>query len=98
MFIGLTLTGHEPDRTTELCSGEGYDRLMAWMKSLPPGVFPAVDAFYRDGRYGPSDQLSSQVNSAALAHDPGDAGRGVMALLDRIGPGHPDETAAVTIG
>jgi hypothetical protein len=99
MHVGLRLSGHEPDRSTELCSSENFDKLLAWMQSLPPGEYPAADAFAKDGKYRGTDVLMRQVNDAALKHAPADDGTGatVETFLDRLGGGYSGETAAVEL-
>lgn len=103
MGVTLTLSGSKhptSNRSIRLCGNRGFDQVEKWAATLPKGKYPAVDAFFRDHSYQPTDELESQMNDAALAHDPPADGTDQMVylLLNRVGPGFPDETVAVTFG
>lgn len=100
MRVGLTLSGHDPEpHSTELCRGEKFDAMLAWMKGLPAGVYPAVEAFAKNSEFRPSDVLAAQINDAANKHAPPEDGaaEAVETLLNLIGLGYADETAAVEV-
>ena len=101
MSVDLTLSGHEPEpRSMRLCKNASFDLFTTWAGTLPPGAYPAVDAFTRDMRYTPTDVLEDQLNSAALDHPPPCDGTHeiVGLLLDRLGLGYPDETLEISFG
>jgi len=100
MRVGLTLSGHDAEpHSTEFCRGEKFDAMLAWMTSLPAGAYPAVESFARNAEYKPSDILSAELNEAANKHAPPEDGaaEAVETLLDLIGLGYSDETAAVEV-
>ena len=105
MGYDLTLSGQGDDppgepRTTRICTSLGYKHVTKWMRSLPRGKYPAVDAVDAEGEFKPTDVLASQLNAAFFAHPPnvGEATGIVNGFLDLFGDGHPEETAAITNG
>ena len=100
MGIELTLSGSsvEPARSMRLCANQGFDQVAEWAAKLPKGDYSAVDAFFRDLSFAPTNVLATQLNTAANEHGPSDrvTSETLTLLLDRIGMGYPGETVTVS--
>jgi hypothetical protein len=98
MGLNLRLSGHDSEpHETDIGSAHAFYLAAEWMRSLPAGEYPAVEAFARDGSYTGTDTLMLQMNDAALKYDPPSGGTGqiVELLMNRMGGGYPDETIQI---